>query len=408
MARGHEIKIAADTRDFERGIRDGIIDPLDDGERALALLGDAASDAGRDGARGLDKMGDSADDLKKDLDKVGDAAEDAGREGAHGVDKLEDSLKDAQRQTERLGKDARDAGDDVKRGMDRAGEGVEEFKSEAASTAREAAASFDGSAESIADAFQETAANAFAGFGPAGAAAGIAMAAGVGVIVEHFTKIKEAADEARESAFQMAYDVGGALDAAGYQERIKAWTEDTEKLKQARELAASTGWDEVEVIDALASGGDKLDRLTKAYEGGNNALDATHRNLSGLREVLKATSEGYLNGTQAAQLNAKALGRYADQVGVATGETDDLGNAIYALPDKTEVVVDAKTGRAYENVDQLEGKIAGVKGKTVTVSAHTNTSAATSGLNRWIAQNNGRTFKIYGKYVSPPGSDVYP
>ncbi|MGB3375929.1 MAG: hypothetical protein WBA87_12435, partial [Microbacterium sp.] len=67
MARGHEIKIAADTRDFERGIRDGIIDPLDDSERAMALLGDAAEDAGRDGARGLDKMGDSADDLKKDL-----------------------------------------------------------------------------------------------------------------------------------------------------------------------------------------------------------------------------------------------------------------------------------------------------------------------------------------------------
>ncbi|MGB3375325.1 MAG: hypothetical protein WBA87_09315, partial [Microbacterium sp.] len=297
---------------------------------------------------------------------------------------------------------------DVKRGMRRAEDGVEEFKSEAASTAKEAAASFDGSAESIADAFQETAANAFAGFGPAGAAAGIAVAAGAGVIVEHFTKIKEAADEARESAFQMAFDVGGALDAAGYQERIKAWTEDTEKLKQVRELAATVGWDEVEVIDALASGGDKLDKLTDAYDANESTLLRTKGAMDGLPAILAATKEGYLNGTQAAELNARALGRYAQQAGVATGETDELGNAIYALPDKTEVVVDAKTGRAYENVDQLEGKIAGVKGKTVDVNVRANLGAASAAYDRWIANHNGRSIKIHGRFVSPPGSDVYP
>ncbi len=78
-----------------------------------------------------------------------------------------------------LGKKTKKAAEEGKSGMD-------DFKQEANQTARESAASFDGSAESIVDVFQEVAANAFQGFGPAGAVAGLAIAAGIGLGVKAF------------------------------------------------------------------------------------------------------------------------------------------------------------------------------------------------------------------------------
>lgn len=364
MARLHEIGIAADTKAFDQGIRDGVIEPLEDAEKALEQLGDAADDAGTDGARA--------------------------------VDKLEDALKDAQRQSKRTEDAMDDVGDKSKRAFEKAEDGVKGFKEEAAQSARETAASFDGSFESIADLGQEVAANAFADFGPLGAAAGVAVAGAAGVMIDSFTKVQEAADEAREAAFSMAYDVAGALDAAGYQSRIAQWTEDTEKYKQVKDLATASGWEEVEVLDALASGGDKLDKLTQAYgeHGGETML--TMGRLWELEAALKATDEGYISGADAAKIAARALADYTAQVGTATGETDDLGNAIYSLPDGTTVVVNADTGEAYENVDQFEQKVNGVDGTTVTTTATFDGAAATEEVNRWISQNNGRTFKLRG------------
>ncbi|MGV2482255.1 UNVERIFIED_CONTAM: hypothetical protein IGO34_36260, partial [Salmonella enterica subsp. enterica serovar Weltevreden] len=51
MARAHEISIAADAKDFDRGIRDGVVKPLEKAEQALEDLADAADDAGRDASR---------------------------------------------------------------------------------------------------------------------------------------------------------------------------------------------------------------------------------------------------------------------------------------------------------------------------------------------------------------------
>lgn len=64
--------------------------------------------------------------------------------------------------------------------------------------------------------------------------------------------------------------------------------------------------------------------------------------------------EGYLNGADAAKLAAKLTYEYATSVGEATDRTDDLGNKIYALPDGKEIVVDANTKTAYEDIDAIE------------------------------------------------------
>ncbi|KQR43434.1 hypothetical protein ASF87_16725 [Microbacterium sp. Leaf161] len=371
MARAHEIAIAADAKEFDQGIRDGVIKPLEKAEEALEDLADAADDAGRDGSRSIEK--------------------------------LEDALKDAQRESRDLGEKMTDAGDKAKRGMKDAEEGVKGFKDEAMQSARETAASFDGSFESIADLGQEVAANAFADFGPLGAAAGIAVAAGAGVMVDSFNKVEEAATEARDSAFSLAYDVAGALESAGYTARIGEWTSDTEKFKQVFDLATVSGWEQVDVIDALASGGPKLGSLTDAVHANGQASWLTTGRLSELDAVLRSTNEGYISGADAALLAERANYQYAMTVGVATGETDELGNAIYRLPDDTEVAVNAQTQQATEDIKRLDDDIAAVP-DTVHTSATFDAGSAQRDLDNWVFRNDGRTIRVRGRVEIESGA----
>lgn len=319
MAKVHEIGIGADTRAFEDQVKSGVIDPVEDAEKALKKLGET----------------------------------DAGKDASRDVDKLEDALKDAQRESKDLGKKIDDVGDTAKRSMQQAEEGVKDFKEEAQQSAREAAASFDGSLESIAEVGQEIAANAFGGFGPAGVAAGIAVAAGAGVIIDTVGKIGEAFDEAKESAFDMAYGISGALETAGVQSRMAEWSGDTEKWKQVTDLAVASGWDEIDVLTALAKGGDDLDKLTGAFADHGGQTMVTNGRLLELDGVLRGVSDGYMSAAQATEVNARALYDYAQQAGVATGDTDDLGNAIYRLPDETEVAVNAKTKTATQDIERV-------------------------------------------------------
>lgn len=109
-----------------------------------------------------------------------------------------------------------------------------------------------------------------------------------------------------------------------------------------------------DVIDALASGSDKLDGVWDAFARGAAFTGiATGRALD-LELALNATREGYLTGADAAKMAENLIYQCALSVGEATGATDDLGNAIYRLPDGKEGVVDANTKTASENLDVIE------------------------------------------------------
>ncbi len=374
MARKYEIGIAADTAGFEKSIKNGLVDPLEEAEDAFDDLEQAAKDA----------------DIEKEIDKSRKAA-----------DKLEDELEDTRDALKKLGFAARDAGDDARKGMKRAEEGVSEFKDEAQQTAKEAAASFDGSAESIGDVFQEVAANAFSGFGPAGVAAGVAVAAGAGVIIDTVGKIGEAFDEAKESAFDMAYGISGALETAGVQSRMAEWSGDTEKWKQVTDLAVASGWDEIDVLTALAKGGDDLDKLTGAFADHGGQTMLTNGRLLELDGVLRGVSDGYMSAAQATEVNNRALYDYATTVGVATGEVDELGNAIVTLPDETEVAINANTQTATADIKRVEGDINAVPDShTTTFTGRSMLDQARRDVDNFIRSQDGRSFKINGRVVT--------
>lgn len=162
-----------------------------------------------------------AKDVAAALDDVADAADDIAREGAQGTDKFERGLRDlvqAARPAEKAVKDVGDAadkaGDEAKRGFKKAAEGTSEFKDEAQQSAREGAASFSGEFDDVADYIQEVLANALGGFGPVGAAAGIALAGILGTMLAQTQAAQDKLGETREQAAELAdqmYQDGGTL-----------------------------------------------------------------------------------------------------------------------------------------------------------------------------------------------------
>jgi len=377
MAGGYTVGIASETKAFKQGIESGVIEPLEDAQKELLELGKS---------RGPEQLERALKDAEKATETLKDETKDTARA-------IEQEFRDSYRKV-------KSSSDD---GMGHAKEGVQDFKDEAQQSARETAASFDGSFESIADLAQEVAANAFAGFGPAGAAAGVAVALGLGVAVDQFNKIDEASKDALQSAYDYAYGIGAAFDAADKVRAVENWTSDQEKFKQVLDLTVASGWDQVDVIDALVDGGDDLDRLTRAYADGANAAGLTVGRMQELDAILPSIQKGLDNGASAAQAQAEYLYKLAQEAGVATGEVDALGNVIVKLPGDVEVAVSADTATATTDIQRvgdaansvpdaaINAYVNGVNQVRVDLDALTKprTVSITAKLNEAFAQNMG-------------------
>ena len=167
-------------------------------------------------------------DVESALEDVSDSLDDVANDAEGAGQKMERSFSDVAKETK---KEARDTAKEVGGSYDKmardSGDATNQMKEDSFSNAKEVAASFDGSAESIVDGFQGAAAEMFSGFGPAGAAAGLAAAAGLGLITAELQKSKERAAENAEAAWAMAKEM---VDAGVYM-----WTE-AQKINLFEEL----------------------------------------------------------------------------------------------------------------------------------------------------------------------------
>jgi hypothetical protein len=323
--------------------------------------------------RGVKDFSKALDDVVDDLEKVSDEGKDTGRD-------LERVFRDVARDAKKAGDDG---GKDLSSGLKK---GTDDFKSEASDTAREAAASFDGSAESIGDAFQEVAANAFSGFGPAGAAAGLAAAAGIGLVVAGFEAAAEAQKVSEEAIADWAdayIEAGGsALTAGILAARFQDIITDPEKFKTAEENARKWGVSIETAVAAMSGNQGAIDDVTASVdllrEAFLNSQSTADPNLYGdvaskvgeagkayseARESLEKLTGEMETGSDRAQLLS---GYYEDLINSthgATVEVDELGNKLYSLPDGTQVYVDAETGQASQNVDNFKGDLDGIPDK---------------------------------------------
>jgi chromosome segregation ATPase len=364
MSKGISIAIAADTKSAMSAIQRGLIDPLEDVSEQLEELEDDSTSATKKLERGMKDAQRRTEDAK-------------------------DEIKDLRDELNKTGRAGKTAGADIDDGMRKAEDGVEDLKGESQQTAAEVAASFDGSAESIAGGFQELAANAFAGFGPAGAVAGLAAAAGIGLAMAGFTQTQEemAASEERIGEWAQTFiDAGGrAATAAQVAGGMIAIATDPEQYKQAAQNAKDWGVDETTALRAMAGDANSLEvvrrTLNDRTEESNRLLaqqeTQVDKNAGVAYDLADAVDRGgaafskltgeMQAGADRAQTVSDGLKGIVNDAESATLEVDGLGNQLYTLPDDTQVMVSAKTGQATTDVSNFQGDLDGVP-ETVTTT----------------------------------------
>lgn len=245
-----------------------------DADRARRDMRDLADDAGKAG-RELRELGDDADRSGADVKGLGDDADATARQVDDALDRIAASSRANLRR--KLGDDADEGGDKLR-----------EVGDEGRQVSLELASSFDGSAESVADSFQDMAANGLQAFGPIGVAAGTAA----GLVVGYWRGARERVREAVQGLTGDLIDAGGQLEREGVLGQLRTFADDgtlTELADQARAAR-------IPVSDfLLAAAGDPaaMERTAQAVE----------RNRAGLAEL--ATATGVYD--QSAQDVAKGL-----------------------------------------------------------------------------------------------------
>nr|WP_278101895.1 hypothetical protein [Microbacterium proteolyticum] len=324
---------------------------------------------------------------------------------------VEDAFDDIGDRVDDLGRDGRRSLDKLDEGLSKAKQGAADFKEESSSTAREAAASFDGTAEAITDAFQETAANAFAGFGPAGAVAGVAAAAGIGLVTAAFQQADERRQQLQDRANDLAnayIDAGSSvLDAVSIAARTSEIITGDER-EEAQQYAQTLGVDLPTAARAMA--GD-VNALAVVNKLATDAMEENRDIADGMRESLQALTpeqqeqivknQGIIGSAR--ELNgvvADATQKFNDQQGVlrglirdagtATKEVDALGNELYTLPDGEQIMIDAETGQATTDVSRFKGDLDGIP---ETVNTRVAVDADVSRARETISNLNGQ--RIY-------------
>lgn len=203
--------------------------------------------------------------VEDELDDVADSLDDVAREGEQATEKLEDGFKELAKASKKAGDDI---GDNFKKGTAKAEEGLNDLQENSKSNAKEVAASFDGSVESIVDGFQGLAAEAFEGFGAAGLIAGAALAAGIGLATAEFQRTEEEAQKARERIGEL----GLAMIEAGAQGERPL-----ESVIEALQGIVSNSDDAVKKFSDIQRAakfvGNSAEDLALAYAGQQDALE---------------------------------------------------------------------------------------------------------------------------------------
>jgi hypothetical protein len=267
------------------------------------------------------------DDMVGALEDLQDSVTDVQKDGDKSLEKLEKSFAE-------VAKASNKAGDDIKKGIGKdtkdatkdAGEGLTNMKEEALSTAKESAASFDGSAESIIGSFQEIAANAFTSFGIVGTTAGLAAAAGIGLISAAMVQAEADSVEAQ----QRVSELGTAMIEAGSdgQKPIEQVVDDLLQI-------VTNGTDAVKTFKDIQKEAEDLgldaNLLATAYAGGQEAIDAQ---ADAFKKLIKEAekqrdAEEEANGiaTKASALRVNDLKAQQEELNKVTQETKDAAQA---------------------------------------------------------------------------------
>ncbi len=330
--KGIEIDIAANARDFQRGVKDV--------EKGLEEVADALDDVSRDADKTGNKLG----------DELSDGARDAGRS----VEQLERKFKDVADASKR---ETRNAGDamktNTKDATTAAARDLGELKNEAIQNASETFSSFDGSASSFADGIQGTFGGIVSSMGPVGMAVGAAGALGIGMLIGETERAKDESAKLRAEVGELAgqlIDMRGdpAAAIAAVADRLKELATTTEEgevnLAQLHDAAETSVSGFRRLADAYAGNTTELEkmvevereRLEAAKDAFNqdkgwdaatterlkNARDGQQLIVDGLEETIKITEQAEAQETAWLESNGPAYEARAERLETIQGELD--------------------------------------------------------------------------------------
>ncbi|MDY0827542.1 hypothetical protein SK224_00210 [Microbacterium sp. BG28] len=370
-----EIPVGIDSGPFRKGVESGIIAPLENAEKALEELGRS---------RGPEQLERDLKDAQRQTEKLKDETRQTARA-------IEENYKDAYREAKQA------AGD----GLGGVKAATQEVTQEVGQNLGEAVSSIRGDFSDLGQVGQDTLgglAATVSSMGPAGLVGAFALAAGavgLGALTAGMEEAKEKQEAVNEAAAQFAQGyiegINGALSAASVFGEINAIATDPERYQAAKDAAVEWGVDVSVAMGAMAGDANALaiaqqgladrsaaatkqlaEQETQVDQNAGAAYDLADSVKSGTERMDALTQALELAKTQADDA-ASAWYNYTTRVGTATEKTDLLGNTIWKLPDGKEVVVDAETQRAYEDLNALDSKR--LADKEVAVRAVVDTSS---------------------------------
>lgn len=388
MAAGDiEVVINSETKAFRQGVQSGIIEPLDDAQKALDDLGKS---------RGPEQLESDMKAAQSATEKLGDATE-----------------REAQRIEQQFRDTYKKSGSAVEDFEHKAGENIDGFKEEAVQNLSEVASSWQGDLSGMADGVQGLTGGLATALEPGigipvailGAAAGAFLAswqqeteATKQLISDMYDDMTQSGNDYVSEQFiqQKLGDV--------YKDQYDDLTKRTKELGEQRETVARAMAGDSDAINKILDDQDAKQRKEiQSIQDSNKSLTEKQDAIDGVNAKY-ATQNGWLisiaNSTDSAGAKAKAfnddnsdyLKGLIDSAKGATVEVDALGNKLYTLPDGTKVLVSADTGQASTNVDQFKGDVDGIP-ETVTTKIKADTSefdAAINGIRKTNLVINGQ------------------
>ena len=365
-----------------------------DNEIKVSIVTDQSDVDTTQTVRALDDVDQAATELDRtmrrvDFDPVTDGARHAGRE----LEDLPDSMRDTSRAADDMADSVRKSSDDMADSVRKSSRemkgGLDDFKGEAHQSGREAAASFSGGFDDVVDFVQETAANAFGGFGAVGQAAGIAAAVGLGAIVSVISAAKERVDELRRSFTDVAIAGDGMAESVRV---VLDDLRDNDELTNLANSARTLHIDWVTLVRAMA--GSEAD-LRKVQDG--------------LDEV---SSSGYMTRQVGDQLGAafdnvsSAVGRSGSALSGAAAEARAYGEAQAAVTaaDREAAEQADRTAQAHQRAqDTITGALSGL---AATQAGYTSVVQAAAQTRANATKTEKDTWADYADAVKLSAADV--
>lgn len=337
MAKGIDISIFSDTREFVTGVKKGVIEPLGD---------------------------------------VADTMHDVTREGDNAGDKITRSMEQARQAVSKFKGEQKDVGHGFKNMADDASESMETVKKESIANMSETFSSFDGSVTGLLDGIQGTFGGVIADLGPAGMAIGAAGAAAIGLISAAFDQSSQHSEafKARVSELaQQLIDTGDSGPEAiqAIVDRMKQLATSTDdnvtnlaKLQKSTTNSVSSYKDVAQAIAGLGGNIDDIARKERdRYEAlkvhEHNTLDWTSERsnaqkkvVESLEETAKATHEAKAAQDAYVAAGGPELEQKRNLIDQLNGAYDDAAGSVTDY-------VNAETGvfDTQRYIDAMNGKL---------------------------------------------------